>query len=405
MPLCFVLLNAFFCWLNPPVYTKLHSGQTEAVVSQEDSLRISPALKQYFQHVNLANRAIYNNQFAVAAAQYDSAFLQKSIPFFTELKNAILVNGKLGKFRENDHLLRILMLKKQMDTAQLFSVIPLYMLDAENKSLVHSLQKQVLTLQKRAIPWANELRVMFDHNQEMLYAFDTLLLVGDPAGRKALSTQLNNRKDSADQAQIVRFIQLCKQHGFPTEEKTGVFYEAESEWSGVLLLLFQNFVHFKNIKHRKPLLRIFDQALYDGHLHPSLYATLMDYANEQRDRKLEGPDKANHFMNVTIHTVNGTVCRPFVHYSDELMQEVNTNRNAIGLDSFHISQRQAVCASYFSQKKHGVKMIPMSPYPQIHQLPAGFVKWALDKEGKTMAMFEINVGKIVQECQCEPKLY
>jgi hypothetical protein len=198
---------------------------------------------------------------------------------------------------------------------------------------------------------------------------------------------------------------LYKQHGFPTEEITGVFYEAESEWSGVLLLLFQNFVHFKNIKHRKPLLRIFDQALYDGHLHPSLYATLMDYANEQRDRKLEGPDKANHFMNVTIHTVNGTVCRPFVHYSDELMQEVNTNRNAIGLDSFHVSQRQAVCASYFPQKKQGVKMIPMSPYPQIHQLPAGFVKWALDKEGLAMAMFEINVGKILQECQCEPKLY
>ena len=405
MPLCLVLLSAFLCWLNPAVFNKQHRVQDQSVILQEDSLRISPALNRYFRHVNLANRAVYNNQFTAASAQYDSAFLQKPIPFFTELKNAILVNGKMGKFRENDDLLRKLMLEKQIDTMQLFSMIPQYMLDTKNRSLVRDWQKKVLGLQQKPNPWTNELRLMFDYNQEMLYAFDTLMLIDDPAERRAFSTLLNNRKDSADQAQIVRFVQLYKQHGFPTEEKTGVFFAPESEWSGVLLLLFQNFVHFKNIKQRTSLFRIFDEALYDGHFHPSLYATLMDYANEQRDRKLVGPDKANNFMNVTIHTVNGKVCRPFVHYSNELMQDVNTNRVAIGLDSFHVSHRQAVCGQYYPQKMLGKKMIPMCAYPQIHQLPAGFVQYALDKEGLSMAMFEINIGKILQECQCEPKLY
>jgi len=405
MPLRLVMLSAFLCWLNPPVFNKPHGGQAKTVVAQEDSLRISPAMKRYAQHVNLANRAIFNNQFTAASAQYDSVFLHKPIPFFIELKNAILVNGKLGKFRENDHLLRTLMLEKQIDTMLLFSIIPQYMLDNKNRSLVRDWQKRVLGLQQKSNPWTNELRIMFGHNQEMLHAFDTLMLIDDPAERKAFSTLLNSLKDSADQAQIVRFIQLYKQHGFPTEEKTGVFFAPESEWSGVLLLLFQNFVHFKNIKQRTSLFRIFDEALYNGHFHPSLYATLMDYANEQRDRKLEGPDKANHFMNVTIHTVNGKVCRPFVHYSNELMQEVNANRVAIGLDSFHVTQRQVVCSMFYPQKKHGNKIITMCAHPQIHQMPAGFVQYALDKEGLAMSMFEINLEKLLQDCQCEPKLY
>lgn len=388
MSLRFLLYFSVIFWCLNPNVPGASAGPAGV---PPDSMRLSGGDRAYFRHVNQAARAIYQNDFEVAAAQYDSAFGHRAHPFFVDLQNAVLVNGKTGRYRQSDPLLRQLLLDKRLDSTELYRLLPKEMLDEHNRTLVARLHPAVLEKSAKSHPWADALREMHETRQYLLHS-------------DAYSKKYVRAKDSIDHLHIIRFVQLCGQYGFPTEEMTGVVYDEEKSWAFILPFILEDFLNNRNRQHRKTLLPIFDRALRDGALHPSVYASLMDYANANRDHYLP-PNPDFNYMNTTVNTIRGRVYRPFVYYSDSLMQEVNTNRMVIGLDSFHIAQQQVICQTFYPQKGLGKRIIPMYPYARIDEMPGGFVKYAFEREGVSMAWYEINVDRMLEDCECAWKVY
>ncbi|MDX2134072.1 MAG: hypothetical protein SFV52_04780 [Saprospiraceae bacterium] len=382
----FLRCTGFIWWLCANLIAVAGTAQTPP-----DALRLSEGNSAYFRHINLAARAIYRNEFAVAAAQYDSAFRHRTHPFFVDLQNALLVNSKTGRHRQNDLLLEKLMLDKRLHSAALYRFMPIELLDEQNRGRVARLEPAALEKNAKPHPWADALREMYETSQFVLRS-------------DAYTNNYVRTKDSLDNLHIIRFVQLCRQYGFPTEEMTGIVYDDEKDWQFVLPHLLQEFLSGRNRQHRKTLLPLLDSALHDGALHPSVYASLMDYANANRDHYLP-PNPAFNYLNTTINTIRGRVYRPFVYYSDSLMQEVNANRSAIGLDSFHVVQRQVVCQTFFPQKHQGQRIIHMYPFARIDEMPGGFVQYAFEREGLALDSYEIGVGRILSECGCEQKVY
>ena len=99
---------------------------------------LDPKLANYFKSVNLAARAIYDNDFARASAHYEEAFRHKTYPFYADLKNAVIVNSKCGFFEKNNALLKILLDQKRIDTTQLFLELPPRLFDANNRAFIRT---------------------------------------------------------------------------------------------------------------------------------------------------------------------------------------------------------------------------------------------------------------------------
>ncbi len=148
-------------------------------------------------------------------------------------------------------------------------------------------------------------------------------------------------------------------------------------------------------------IQILNKALNAGKLHPTLYAPLLDGYDLTTSVRREGYN----FLATTVFLVGSDVYRPFVFYSDSLMKDVNTKRISIGLDSFHITQKQVVCQNFGSQNLKDTTVISMVHYPQIATLPSGFVKMSAKEANVDLETYKINIPKILNECNCMAKIY
>ena len=181
----------------------------------------------------------------------------------------------------------------------------------------------------------------------------------------------------------------------------GVFYDADHQWNEVVYILLRHFIQGEDEEIINKVQRIIESAFYAGDLHPSIYATLMELIGNQPD----DPRPGYNFMKTTINLVMGEIYRPFVFYTDSLMQAVNTNRIAIGLDSFHIVQKQVVCQYLGMQELGEKKFIKMVQYAQIDELPPGLVKMSCEAANIDYHSYKINTPKIMDKCRCEEKIY
>lgn len=366
------------------------TNTVESIVA--DSMPV--ALKTYYQYINLAARAIYDNHFELASEHYDSAFVYYKYPFFEDLKNYTLLNAKCGFSTKNDVPLYHFIIDKKVDTAQLFLHLPRRIFSKENLATINKLVKTQKRAKIQEASLHKSLREMFAIDQairdyEMMSKMDY-------EARKAMFA----RRDSVDLDNAIRFEQLYNQYGFPGEETLGVFFDTDHQWSEVVYILLRHFVQRKDQETNVKVFAILRKALYAGQLHPSLFASLV----ELMDDHTMTPNPRFNFMNTTINLVLSEVYRPFVFYTDSLMKEVNTNRVAIGLDSFHITQRQVVC-QYMGTKDLGEKkFIKMVQYVQIDEPPPGLVKKACDEANIDMHSYKINTTKIVDQCRCEDKV-
>ena len=352
-------------------------------------------LAAYYKYTNLAARAIYDNQFEQASTLYDTAFMHKTNPFFEDLKNYILLNAKCGLPQKNDEPLHWLMINKQVDTARLFNQLPKRLFSKENLATINKITKAQKKSKMAETMFYKSLRDMFTIDQE-IRDYEGISQK-DYETRKAIYA----RRDSVDKENFAWFEKLYEQYGFPGEERMGVFYEEDHQWSEVVYILLRHFIQVEDVEIMDKVDWIMQKAFYAGELHPSIYATLMELIGNQPD----APRPGYNFMKTAINLVMGEIYRPFVFYTDSLMQEVNTNRISIGLDSFHIAQKQVVCQYLGMQELGDKKFIKMVQYAQIDELPPGLVKMSCEAANVDYHSYKINTAKIMDKCRCEEKVY
>ncbi|MEI7587757.1 hypothetical protein [Runella sp.] len=359
--------------------------------------KLDPNLSIYFKFVNLAARDIYNNDFITAACDYEEAFKHKANPFYVDVRNAIIANIKNGSPAKNLPLLKILMVYKHLDTAYLFLDLPKRIFDRNCLDYIFQLQTNKSSKNNISGKLAAGIRHIYVLGQETMNAYNT------GSGRSSF-TQDSLKKAIANvhEQNAVEFIRLCNQYGFPSEERVGVYYDKELPWADVLYNLWTFFIH---TDQKEKLFELLEKARRAGDLHPSQYASLLDL-EFQNSRGLR---KECNFMNTTVVLSGGKLYRPFVYYSDSLMRNVNTNRVSIGLDSFHVVQKQVACVQlyekYHADEMKGKKIVRMAQYASIEALDIGFVKWAFDKDKQDITKYELNVKKILDEGNCAEKLY
>jgi hypothetical protein len=374
-----------------PVKMSVFDGVDLKSKIDSDSSILNYNLKKYYHHVNLATRAIYKNDFFIASTQFDTAFLYKKIPFFPHIKNFILVNNKCGFYSKNEKYIRLLFTKTHIDTSVLFQNIPNRVFNDQNLMLINKLQGQIDSKKDLESAYEKALREIFISDQKA-HEFNNNF---NPKEIK----EFYRVRDSIDTVNSIKFLSLYETEGFPTEEKVGVFYDKHQEWSFVTQILLWHFIHSES-SGQAQILVLMEKELKKGNLHPSNYACLLDIVN-LNSKKWK---KEYNFMNTTVFLVSGSEYRPFVYYSDSLMREVNTNRISIGLDSFHITQKQVVCTTSCGEiPDHS--FISMSYYAKIEILSEGFVKYALEKENQNISQYRINTEKIINECKCQEKYY
>jgi hypothetical protein len=277
---------------------------------------------------------------------------------------------------------------KHVDTSALFVSIPQKVFSAGNLSLINRLQREWNHGAKPDNYLQKTFREIYNIDQELLSHFPK------PEEVKAYNWQ----RDSIRHEIVLRFIHTCELKGFPTEENVGVFFDKESEWIGTMNTMIQNFLKYRD---QEAVREVLEKAFKRGELHPSLYAASMDVAvqNAQSSRLREN------YMHTTINYMNDISYRPFVIYSDSLMQLVNTNRLSIGLDSFHIAQKLEISTRFCKSASTEIRIIPMVQYANMEIYTYGFVKYVFDKEGQDLNKYKINTEKILKECNCQEKFY
>lgn len=350
---------------------------------------ISGDLLNYYKFTNLASRAIYDNEFATASTLYDSAFVYKKNPFYVDLANYILVNHKSGWYEKNDAAIHQLITVKKIDTAQLFVKLPKRVFSENNLSSINAFVTKVNKTKLRETPYQLALREMFAEDQA----------ARDFENAEKIDHSFYDRIDGVVEANFTRFEKLLATYGFPVEETVGVFFDAEHEWASIINTLLRNFISTKNKGRTSRVSEIIQQALFKGELHPSLGATLLDviHGNPAVSRET--------FLNTTIYMVLGEPFRPFIFYSDSLMQKVNANRVNLGLDSFHITQKQVACQFFGAQTLGDTNVITMVQYAQLEELPSGWVRQAAKEANVNLSDYKINMAKILDKCGCQEKTY
>jgi len=354
--------------------------------------RLTGDLEKYYKYINLASRAIYINNYLSATAYYDSAFLYKKYPNYVDLKNYVLVNYKCKLFNKNDASIRLLITEKGIDTSLLFLELPRRVFSASNLKLIRRLE--------------DESRIDKQYNNKLSEKIKDIFIVDQEAHDYSeynlqdhnIADKAYRRKDSIDNDNAMKFLCICKEEGFPTEETVGIFFKKGQEWSFVTYVLIW---HFLQSDYRDEVIKMMDEELIKGNLHPSLYASHLDFVNDN----LKVRKKEYNFMNTTVCLMQNEAYKPFVYYTDSLMNEVNTNRISIGLDSFNITQKQVVCKKFDEGADKNGPFITMSQYPKIERFPYAIVKAAFEKENQDLSTYKINTSNILKECTCKEKHY
>lgn len=367
-----------------------------------DSRRLNAAddtagepIMAYFKHLNLASRAIYDNDFVSASKHYDEAFKFKASPFYLDLKNAVIVNSKCGFYEKNNALLKLILQDKQVVGTQFAGEFPPVLFNSENLEFLRQLK---LHAPKPAFnpQLARAVLQLFNEDQNI---GDFERIDAMPKGRKqdSLLQQALKNRDSLADANVLKFISLVKKNGFPNEDRVGYFMGEHQLWL-VLEILIHGWLRHET--HGPHILALVEKEFKAGHIPANFYGNCLEYAYDNWGKNR---NPAHNVMNATIIHSGADYYRPFVFYSDSLMNLVNTNRIAIGLDSFHIAQRQLVCTKFCPNSiGHILSIIHHYKYVNI---PYGFVKNAFKEAGIEMETYRIDIRRITEECRCEEKMY
>lgn len=378
-------------------YSGMNPDRSISMMSADTSVfgTLPSELDRYYHYINLAARAIYRNEFDQAAVYYDTAFMHKTHPFYVDLANFVRVNYKCGRWEKNDSAIYRLMVEKHIDTISLYLHIPKMWFSANNQKLIRKLCNRSKPLQKASLQVEETLRKFWEADQGVR-EYDKIPMMS----REEIQA-MYQRRDSIDSIQVLSFIGMVHTFGFPDEEMLGVDYHDSLSWNSVLRVLLLHFLQAQDPAGRLELIGIILDAVHSGAWSSSLAASLLDYVNIRTGESL---GMGQNFMYTSVYLVMGELYRPFVFYTDSLMQMTNLNRMAVGLDSFHIAQKQAVCQYLASEKQPDKRdMVIMLPWAAYDELPPGLVRQSAKDANVDMASYKINTSKILEACRCEEK--
>lgn len=383
---------------NTQDYSRLNREESNIMLMGDTSVfgALPQELHQYYHYINLAARAIYRNDFAEASILYDTAFLHKMNPFYVDLANYVRVNHKCGKPEKNDLAIRQILVDKHVDTARLFLHLPKRLFSKSNLALIKDLSRKARSAPSVHAKMDKALREIWSNDQGVR-AYDR---IPDMSREEVLA--MYARRDSVDSVQVILFKHLVQTYGFPDEQRIGVDYDDSLSWNSALYVLLLHFMSAESVSGRMELIGIIRDAMHEGQWNSSLAAPLLDRLNIQTGQSM---GMGLNFMYTSVYLVMDKLYRPFVFYTDSLMQVANLNRQAIGLDSFHIAQRQAVCQYMASLQYDKTDMVIMLPWAAYDELPPGLVKQAAKEANVDAESYRINTDKIMGECKCEEKRF
>ena len=322
-----------------------------AGISQNDNI-------EYNQIVNQATRAYFHKDYTESSEAFTRAFETVEIPFASDLVNCFHAN-RLGGFDEkNESILLMLFKKFSLSIPQLIEFLPAEYL---TKS-----QFEFLQLNK------NTLTSNINHGL-----------------RENFKDLINDRSHYENNVLADKFIKLCSINGFPDEDNCGLFLEYQKTiWQSVILI----YQHGLKSDRRMDMLELIHRAFQDGKIPSLIYGSILDYDHHNN----QDYNMNSLYLASTISQVDGGWFKPFIYYEDDIINNIESNRNLIGMDSIHIVQNYIICN----------KLCPDSPsfYTAGHHVedfPRFFVEEAFLVEGLDLEEYRIIVDDYKSDCSCK----
>lgn len=357
------------------------------------------AYGSYYIFVNKANRSIYSGDLNQAALDYDTAFSMVRIPYFRDLKNAIIVNWKLKESSKNQKLFELIINHKQLSILDFYEEFP--------KEVLQNIQlKTVISSDFKSIQLKKELEQLYCDDQK---ARSFLNVPSDKSGkdREDFFKRSFKVRDSIDNVHAKMFLKIIKRYGFPSENNIGFLFNVSctdtiNPRSELFLPLGVLLSHFLATDQRASIKKSMDNALLNFEIHPINYANCYDhYWTRSNKEKLE---YGKLYIEPCIVEIDDIYYKPGIPYTKELLDSINNNRLKIGLDSIHIAQRQIlarkICSGPLRQKSLGIPT-----YANIQQESLAFVTWVLNNAGEKLSNYKLNYAKVQNQCDCQKILY
>jgi len=348
-------------------------------------------LDDYYLLINQSNRHLYYGNFMEAKRDLDRAFEINGNPYYHDIYKMIFCNSKVKESRDN-----LKWLKKLVEDKNIHPKLVKFQLKGLlSKSETAFLDNTIYIERKSDVKTELLKLIEIDQNIRDYSKCDS---IADAQVGNNCMKNLFSKRDSVDEINALKFINIISAYGIPSENDIGVYLKGTDKTESFNNLFYIFGIHFLQTSSKDKIYDIFSRGLQEGKFHPELFGAIYDFRQDNEEKFSLGEK----MLNSTIVKVDGKLYKPFIHYTTQNLDSINNNRICIGLDSFYIVQRQIL--SDLICEKQG-KTIPIHSFPQFVDYSYGFVKAAFEKENMDLKTYELRTEIISKECKCTEKVF
>lgn len=351
----------------------------------------SSSSDNYYLFVNQGDRNLYYANFTEAKRHLYLAFEINNNPYYHDIYKMILCNSKIKNGQDNLKWLEKLVEDKNIHPKLIKFQLKGLLSESDIKYL------DTTTYVERRSVVKSELLKLMEIDQK-IRDYSKCDSVADPQLKRKCLQNLFTIRDSVDEINALKFINLINTYGIPSENEIGVYLKGTDKTESFNNLFYIFGIHFLQTSLKNKIYDIFCRGLQEGKFHPELFGAIYDFKQDNE----EAFNFGKKMLNTTIVKTDGKLYKPFIHYTTANLDSINNNRIKIGLDSFHIVQRQ-ILSDLICQKQGNI--IPMHSFPQFVDYPYSFVKAAFEKENMDLKAYELKTEKISNECKCIEKIF
>ncbi len=334
----------------------------------------SDKVDDYNSKIIQANRAVYSCNLSLALEHYKAAFSIENVqPFYHDLKNCVVIAYECKDSDLMKECLDRLVDQKQLGQNDFSREFPFF-----NAKIVDYLEKKIserVEKSNRQIYYKTRLLKLYKLDQEVHQ-----LLLGQ-------SEEGIRERNSADSTNFIEFSRLMDVRQFQGENDIGAFLSEMNIWN-IYGILFR---HFVQIGFGEDLLAILhDYHIVKDKIPAEIYANIIDLKDNIEKRL---PTVQNNYINI----IGASYHRPMIKYDSVSMNALNSKRLSMGIDSFHVSFKQAVTQTFCQE---GIaSRFKFSPFSYVEHLPSFLFN--SDEDQKYLKSLEIDLDSTLPSCLCE----